>query len=362
VAESDFSPYATLRDKKIMDLLPIQFIHGLTVFPPGVVRKRDGSPYKSFTPFSHAWKRLPQPGVEEKEPEKLPPVPGSIHSNTLPQAISFPEFPADESSAIDRLHTFLSGPICSYENDRNLLSIRGTAKISPYFKFGLLSMRYTINLVQKLVLSTEDQAIKNNCMIWMNELIWREFYFDILFHYPFVTKQAFRENMRSIPWRDDPSGLKSWIDGLTGYPIVDAGMRQLKNTGWMHNRARMIVASFLTKDLLIDWRQGETHFMKYLIDGDPACNNGGWQWSAGTGTDAAPYFRIFNPVLQSKKFDKYGDYIRTYVPEVRNVPNQFIHEPWKHSDIQLAYPKPIVNHHEARIRTLEAYKLSKNRI
>ncbi len=200
---------------------------------------------------------------------------------------------------------------------------------------------------------------------WLNELIWREFYAAILYHFPYVRQTAFRPELRNIPWRDDLDGFNAWVEGRTGYPVVDAAMRQLNTTGWMHNRARMITASFLTKDLLIDWRQGERYFMQHLLDGDPAANNGGWQWTAGTGTDAAPYFRVFNPVLQGKKFDPQGAYVRHWVPELSRVSDAFIHTPWEMPTSMQAqvgcvigknYPTPIVDHAMARQRVLAAYR------
>jgi len=203
----------------------------------------------------------------------------------------------------------------------------------------------------------------------MDELVWREFYSAILYHFPKVMQGPFREDYQNIPWRDSPEDLHAWQEGLTGYPIVDACMRQLKDTGWMHNRGRMITASFLTKDLLINWQAGEDWFMNTLVDGDPAANNGGWQWSAGTGTDAAPYFRIFNPILQGKKFDPDGAYIARWVPELSGLPLEFRHEPWRLSEADAqeygfrlgkTYPLRIVDHDFARQRTLEAYQFSRN--
>jgi deoxyribodipyrimidine photo-lyase len=200
--------------------------------------------------------------------------------------------------------------------------------------------------------------------VYLREIGWREFAYHLLYHFPHTPEQPLREQYKAFPWRRHEKELHAWQQGKTGYPIIDAGMRQLWETGWMHNRVRMIVASFLVKDLLIDWRSGERQFMLHLVDGDPASNNGGWQWTAGTGTDAAPYFRIFNPVLQGKKHDPDGSYVRRWVPELTAVPDRFIHEPWKMPDdvqekcgctIGREYPAPIVDHAWARERTLAAY-------
>jgi deoxyribodipyrimidine photo-lyase len=200
----------------------------------------------------------------------------------------------------------------------------------------------------------------------LSELAWRDFYQQILYHFPHVTSGAFRPMYDDLAWDNNPDYFAAWCQGMTGYPIVDAAMRQLNSTGWMHNRARMIVASFLTKDLLIDWRWGERYFMQQLIDGDTAANNGGWQWSAGTGTDAQPYFRIFNPISQGETFDPDGTYVKRYVPELANVPTKYIHAPWLmppmlmrevHCLIGHDYPAPIVDHATQRTRALAMYKL-----
>ena len=206
--------------------------------------------------------------------------------------------------------------------------------------------------MRQAILHGRDAASRQGAETWLNELIWREFYIHILHYFPQVQKGSFRPKYDAIQWVNDSDDFDAWKAGETGYPIVDAGMRQLRQTGWMHNRARMITASFLVKDLLIDWRWGERWFMENLLDGDVAANNGGWQWTAGVGTDAAPYFRIFNPVLQSKKFDPHGDYIRRWVPELGHLSAKEIHAP---SGVS-GYPQPIVDHKFARQRTLEAYK------
>ena len=197
---------------------------------------------------------------------------------------------------------------------------------------------------------------RKSAQTWLNELIWREFYIHILYHFPHVREGSFRVQYDQIQWRNDLDEFSAWKNGLTGYPVVDAAMRQLTATGWMHNRARMIVASFLVKDLLIDWRWGERWFMQNLLDGDMAANNGGWQWTSGTGTDAAPYFRIFNPVLQSKKFDPNGAYIRKWVPELVHLDSISIHAPWEKKIEVPGYPAPIVDHKYARERVLAAYQ------
>jgi deoxyribodipyrimidine photo-lyase len=220
----------------------------------------------------------------------------------------------------------------------------------------------------RAVQDAPDKLARESADTWLNELIWREFYQTILYHFPYVLKRNFQPAYDRIPWLNDSRDFQAWKMGQTGYPFVDAAMRQLAEEQWMHNRPRMIVASFLVKHLLVDWRWGETWFMQNLLDGDLAANNGGWQWTAGTGTDAAPYFRIFNPISQGKKFDPRGGYIRRYIPELESVPQQFIHTPWEMPNelqkkigcvIGEDYPGPIVEHGIARERALEAYRVSR---
>jgi deoxyribodipyrimidine photo-lyase len=259
-------------------------------------------------------------------------------------------------------------PVYTYAEARDRMDLDGTSRLSPYLRFGMLSARQAAVMAGLARELAPDEKARRGVDTWLNELIWREFYQAILHHFPHVLERSFRPKLQAIPWDNDRTAFAAWCEGRTGYPVIDAAMRQLTHTGWMHNRARMIVASFLVKDLLIDWRWGERFFMQHLVDGDPAANNGGWQWTAGTGTDAAPYFRIFNPVTQGKKCDPQGGYVRRWVPELAQVPDRFIHEPWKMpAETQQSigcvvgqdYPKPIVDHAWARERALAAYATAK---
>jgi deoxyribodipyrimidine photo-lyase len=276
-------------------------------------------------------------------------------------------FPPGEAEAQQRLQSFVeSDPstIYSYAESRDRLDYEGTSRLSPYLRFGMLSARQAIVVALNAMEAAGSGQDHQGAETWLNELIWREFYLAILHHFPHVLEQSFRTQYRQVVWDNDEPTFESWCSGQTGYPVVDAAMRQLVQTGWMHNRARMIVASFLVKDLLVDWRWGERFFMQHLVDGDPAANNGGWQWTAGTGTDAAPYFRIFNPVLQGKKHDPGGVFVRRWLPELARVPRRYVHAPWEMPDdvqresgciVGQHYPAPIVDHAWARQRTLEAY-------
>ncbi|HRQ23871.1 MAG TPA: deoxyribodipyrimidine photo-lyase, partial [Anaerolineales bacterium] len=317
-AEEDFTPYARRRDALIAKLLPLQLVSGQTVQHPKSILKKDGRPYTVYTPYSKAWKTALGAIKLIPAPEKVN-TPRGIASEGLPKFEENPLFLAGEQEALRRLDQFTNLPITNYHEDRNRMDLDGTSALSPYLRFGMLGLRQAVHAAKLSNLQIFQPSNSKGAEIWLNELIWREFYIQILYHFPHVAKTAFKESLANIPWRNDPSEFQAWKEGRTGVPVVDAAMRQLKETGWMHNRARMIVASFLVKDLLIDWRWGEAWFMENLLDGDIASNNGGWQWTAGTGTDAAPYFRIFNPVLQSTKFDPNGDYIRKLVPELRGL-------------------------------------------
>ncbi len=357
-AHDDTSPYAHRRDEKVASVLPLHLSVGVTVHPPQMVRRADGGPYTVFTPFSKAWKALPMPSPISDLPERFPGLP-VIRSEAVPHADPHEEpsrlFPAGEKEALRRLDVFLDEAVHSYADARNRLDLEGTSALSPYLRFGMLSPRLAAWRVMQAGLRSPHPAARRGCETWLNELIWREFYHAILAEFPYVLKQAFNPAYRGIAWCEAADELNAWRGGRTGYPVVDAAMRQLAETGWMHNRARMIVASFLTKDL-------------HLIDGDPAANNGGWQWTAGVGTDAAPYFRIFNPVMQGQKFDPQGHYVRRWLPELEAVPDRYLHAPWnmpdeiqKQAGVQIgkSYPLPIVDHQAARERTLQAYRLAR---
>ena len=357
-AEEDFTPYAVQRDKDVARHLPLQLVHGQTVHHPTDILKVDCTPYTVFTPYSKRWKaKLPAIIQLLPVPEAIRTPPGIV-SEPLPGFKVSPLFPAGEKEALVRLEEFLHRRIYSYGNDRYRVDLNSTSSLSPYLHFGMLGLRQAVRAARQALVEVKNELSRRSAEAWLNELIWREFYIQILFHFPSVRRQAFNPALANIAWRNDESQFAAWKEGRTGMPIVDAAMRQLREIGWMHNRARMIVASYLVKDLLIDWRWGEQYFMDELLDGDVAANNGGWQWTAGTGTDAAPYFRMFNPVLQSAKFDPHGDYIRKWVPELREVDAKDIHAPWQKGLKIEGYPeRPIIERDKER--TLLAYQVSK---
>ncbi|HNP94527.1 MAG TPA: deoxyribodipyrimidine photo-lyase [Cyclobacteriaceae bacterium] len=328
----DYEPYARKRDELVADILAkkqVEFksFKDQVIFEKGEVLKDDGSPYTVFTPYSKKWKAALKPFYYKTYPTekyfvnliKTDPLamPSLDEIGFKKVTDSFPE------------RVIKSEVIKQYHKQRDYPGIEGTSKLSVHLRFGTVSIRQLVTI-----------ALKKN-EVWLNELIWREFYHMILWHFPKV-EQAFKPAYDLIEWRNDKDEFEAWCKGETGYPIVDAGMRELNQTGFMHNRVRMIVASFLTKHLLIDWRWGEAYFARKLLDFDLAANNGGWQWAAGSGCDAAPYFRVFNPYLQTEKFDPERTYIKRWVPEV-DTPD---------------YPKPIVDHAFARERVLSVYKVA----
>jgi deoxyribodipyrimidine photo-lyase len=376
-AEEDHSPYARQRDELVGQRLPLVLSGGLTVHPADAVRKTDGEPYVVFTPYSRAWKALPLPGSQD-----LLPVPGAVavppelNSLEVPAGPALPAevpFRPGEVDAHRRLGAFLTEddpPVYHYASGRDRLDWDGTSRLSPYLRFGMISARQALVSALNAIETAPNENSRKSVQSWLNELIWREFYISILHHFPQVREGSFRAEYQDLAWENDEDAFRAWCQGRTGYPVVDAAMRQLVETGWMHNRGRMIVASFLVKDLLVDWRWGERFFMEHLVDGDPASNNGGWQWAAGTGTDAAPYFRIFNPVLQGQKHDPEGAYVRRWVPELARVLDKHLHAPWKMPSslqrdlgcvIGRDYPAPLIDHGWARKRTLEAFRQARER-
>jgi len=374
-AQEDFSLYARQRDERIAARLPLTLTGGLTARPPEAVRKNDGDPYVVFTPYSQTWRALiPPHGLGLIPAPAAIPTPGGLASMPVPAEPAQSEgvpFPPGEAEALRRLAAFTAGddpPINHYGADRDRVDVDGTSRLSPYIRWGMLSPRRAVAAAYAAIQAAPGEAAAENAERWLIELIWREFFISILYHYPHVLEGNFRREYDAMEWRGDDAGFAAWCAGRTGYPVVDAAMRQLATTGWMHNRARMIAASFLVKDLLIDWRRGERWFMQHLVDGDPAANNGGWQWTAGTGTDAAPYFRIFNPTRQSEKHDPEGRYIRRWVPELSAVPGKYIHMPAAMPEsvqseagciVGEDYPAPIVDHAAARERTKATYKAAR---
>nr|WP_297460438.1 deoxyribodipyrimidine photo-lyase [uncultured Halomonas sp.] len=336
-------------------------------FAPGELKTGQGDDYKVFTPFAKAWHRqLDADRLALREtlaPQaRLPiasdPLPTSPKLDQAP-VVDARSWPAGQDAAADRLERFLRYRGRHYRQQRDFPAVRGTSELSPYLALGMISHRQCLQAVMGENgghLTDGDAGLTT----WVNELIWREFYQHIAFNFPKVCRHyPFQKHTEKLAWRDDEPGFAAWCRGCTGYPIVDAAMRQLVRTGWMHNRLRMVTAMFLSKHLLIDWRRGEAFFMRHLVDGEFAANNGGWQWAASTGTDAAPYFRIFNPTTQSQRFDPQGDFIAEFVPELTEIAPKARHAPPSDLLDRAAYPAPIVDHKAARLRALDAFKALK---
>jgi len=375
-AEPDVSAYASRRDGKAARHLPMSWAGSPAARPPGAVLKPDGSPYMTFAAFRKAWKALPfsAPGAFSQAPDRIS-TPLGIETLLIPsiqELQGLEEFPSGEEQAQARLEQFVHGlpsfpdqpaPIYRYAEQRDRYGLPGTSRLSPYLRFGMLSGRQAVSSALASIRDAPDDDARLGADAWLNELIWREYYLHSLAN--FGVAQGGKSHGRAVKWVNNSEQFAAWCEGRTGFPVVDAAMRQLFQTGWMHNRLRMVVASFLIKDLLVDWRWGARLFMQHLIDGDPAANNGGWQWVAGTGMDSAPFFRILNPVTQSIRWDPSGMYLRQWLPELELVPVQFIHEPWKMPlDIQQTasckigtdYPAPVIDHAWARQRALLAYR------
>ncbi|MFI4896712.1 MAG: deoxyribodipyrimidine photo-lyase [Phycisphaerales bacterium JB059] len=342
------------------------------VFPPDAIRTKEGKYYSVFTPFKKAWiarfkegearDEAPAPRAQNEAPCEPDPIPDTVEGfdpdNAKPDL-----WPAGEEHARAALFSFCADRIQSYADRRDLPDADATARLSPSLGIGALSSLQCVNAARDVNQNKLDSGAKG-VSTWISEIIWREFYRCILVGFPRVCRhRPFRLETERIEWIDNPEHLEAWKEGRTGFPIVDAAMRQLIQTGWMHNRLRMIAAMFLSKDLFLDWRLGERHFSRHLIDTDLANNNGGWQWSASTGVDAAPYFRVFNPTSQSKKCDPEGAFIRRFVPELSDLDAPDIHDPSALPALArttLDYPSPIVDHAEARQHAIEAFKAIKD--
>ncbi len=364
VAHRWVEPFGRRRDERVREKLGDRFelFEGETLVPPGSIRSTTGQPYSVFSHFARAfWDRVPLKPVLPL-PRKLPPVDSRIASQSVPIPTLTdlgidrnPDLqPGGERAAHERLAAFVSRRLLRYEEERNRMDLAGTSRLSADLKFGTLSVRQVWNAVLRAAEGRDVEAFQN-------ELVWREFTHSTLWDRPDLLDHPFRPEFAGFPYIDNPSSWDAWTLGRTGYPVVDAAARQLLCEGFVHNRARMIAASFLTKHLLIDYRRGEQHYLRYLTDGDWAQNNAGWQWSAGCGCDAQPYFRIFNPVTQGKKFDPDGDYVRRYVPELAALHADYIHAPWQAPPLVLqaagirlgeTYPLPIIDHSLARNRFL----------
>jgi deoxyribodipyrimidine photo-lyase len=332
------------------------------VFDAAEIRTQSGGAYRVYTPYRNAWLRRwhAEPRLPARVPRLPRPIPG-FASDGVPaprelgldkEALSLPT--GGEEAAKRRLARFLGDAVGRYYQDRDRPDLDGTSRLSHHLRFGTISVRDCIARAEEA--ARVEPRLRRGVAKWLDELVWREFYAAILEENPRVLRESYRTEYDAIAWNDDPAGFDAWCRGRTGYPIVDAGMRQLRQTGWMHNRVRMIVASFLTKDLLIDWRAGERFFFDRLVDGDPASNNGGWQWAASTGTDPQPYFRIFNPSAQGTRWDPEGRYVRRWVPELRGISDVRIHAPWKLANPPGDYPHPVVDHAERRALALERFE------
>jgi len=376
-----YEPWATKRAERLKSALGSRGIEARS-FNAGLIREpwtiltQKGEPYRVFTPF---WKALLAKGVADAAAPvaaRIPAparVPDGEPLSSWSLRPSSPDWAGGlrsawqpgEAGAQARLEEFAAGAVAHYRDRRNLPGIAGTSRLSPHLHFGELSPGHIWRTVTAQSLGATGNPMPAGVETYLSEIAWREFSYHLLFHFPTLPTEPLRPEFTRFPWLEDDTALASWQRGQTGYPIVDAGMRELWSTGWMHNRVRMIVASFLVKDLLLHWRTGAEWFWDTLVDADLASNSASWQWVAGCGADAAPYFRVFNPSLQGAKFDPHGDYVRRWVPEIGKLPDALLHSPWEASASELAaagirlgrtYPAPIVDHGTARQRALEAYR------
>ncbi|WP_100657347.1 cryptochrome/photolyase family protein [Alteromonas flava] len=372
-----YQPWQRQRDQQIKGRLKASGIsaksfNGSLLWEPMTISKQDGGAYKVFTPYYRkGCLNADSPRYPLPSPERITYLDNDVESleldalnllPTLPWADDFSKhWTPGEEGAATKLQRFISDAARQYKSDRDIPSVVGTSRLSPHLRFGEISP----NQVWYAILDKFGGRDNESIDTYLSELGWREFSYYLLYHWPEITQTNFNEKFDKFPWNDEKEALLAWQRGQTGIPIIDAGMRELWQTGYMHNRVRMVVGSFLVKNLLQDWRKGEAWFWDCLVDADLASNTASWQWVAGSGADAAPYFRIFNPVLQGEKFDKQGEYVRSYCPELSSMPNKYIHKPWEAPEKVLAeanitlgkdYPKPIVDLKASRQRALDAYE------
>ncbi|HCD30935.1 MAG TPA: deoxyribodipyrimidine photo-lyase [Phycisphaerales bacterium] len=358
------------RDEKVQVQLEVLDVdvhrsHGQTVIPPHLIKTLADVYYKVYTPYRKAWESeldkgdylqvLPKPRKQKPLDIASANWQALIQKHPTSQKV-IDLWPAGEEVAHKQLKAYCNGGLLAYNDQRDFPSIEGTSRLSAAMACGVVSAKqcYAKGLA---AISEATPGQQSQIRVWLSELIWREFYRHVLIGFPRVCRNhPFKTVTRNIPWSDNEQHFRGWCDGRTGFPIVGAAMRQLNETGWMHNRLRMITAMFLTKDLLIDWRWGERYFMNQLVDGDFASNNGGWQWAASTGTDAVPYFRIFNPTSQSQRFDPQGQFIRAYLPQLADIEGKAIHDPPPLIRGSCDYPMPMIDHAKARQRTLAIFK------
>ena len=377
-----YEPATISRDSRLKAALHrdgriAESFNGSLLFEPWAVRNQKGQPYQVFSAFWKACLAPPEPAPPQAAPEQMA-TPRHWPATLKPADLGLEpsidwagglraSWRPGEAGAAEQLRRFLEEALDGYATARDQPGRPGTSRLSPHLHYGEISVRQIGFAVRTHLRGGGTRQNADAVHDYAREVGWREFAHYLLYHFPHTPEQPLRTEFAGFPWEEDRKALRAWQSGRTGYPIVDAGMRELWHTGWMHNRVRMVVASFLVKDLLIPWQDGAAWFWDTLVDADLANNTLGWQWTAGCGTDAAPYFRIFNPVSQGEKFDPNGDYVRRWIPELKKLPSEWVHKPWEAhppflADAEIAlgrtYPRPIVDHHEARARALKALRFS----
>ncbi len=373
-------PASIARDTAVKEALAADGIdcksfNSALLWEPWTIKTQGGTPYKVYSPFWRACQAAEPPAEPLPAPSAIPspetwPASLELHELELEPNIDWAggiaqAWQPGETGALKLLERFLEGPVGDYGEQRNRPDLPATSRLSPYLHHGEISPRRIWLAVQQRLQAGASKPFAKGAEKFLSEVAWREFGYHLLYHFPETPLEPLRPEFDAFPWADDPAGLRRWQKGETGYPIVDAGMRELWTTGWMHNRVRMIVASFLVKDLFLPWQEGAKWFWDTLVDADLANNTLGWQWAAGSGADAAPYFRIFNPVTQGERFDPDGAYVRRWVPEIARLSNAYLHKPWEAPMKELSdagarlgtvYPAPIVQHSAARERALSAWE------